>query len=231
MRQISTSWSPWRRPRRLAVALALAAFLPAGSLVAQEDLRWSVTVSGAWWSPAGGETAVERPGPAGDAERTVLRLDEDGTGFGATLEWRATPRFGCELGVMIVDLDADFRVEADGPALAERDTLGVESVFLGADWHPAPRAAVDVSLGAFVAQTMFDDVIFLAGTGRPEKRTFDDDHGFGAKLGLEWPAARDRRWFVAADARYLLTLLEGEIAGADMDLDPLIVTAGVGLRF
>lgn len=212
------------RPRPLAgVAALIAMTLPAGALLAQEQAsRWSVTASAVWMSPAGDEAA---------AEGRVQRVDEDGSGFGLGLEWRATPRFGFELGVMIVDLDTELRVDSDGPPIADTQTLGLESVFVGADWHPAPRAAVDWSLGAFVAQTMFDDVIFVTEAGGREKRTADDDHGFGVKLGLEWPGARRGRWFAAADLRYMVTILESEIAGRDIDLDPMTVTVGVGARF
>ena len=78
---------------------------------------------------------------------------------------------------------------------------------------------------------MFDDVIFLTAAARPEKLTFDDDHGLGAKLGVDVPLRSGSRWFLSAEACFLVTIMESEVAGQDLDFDPLIVSLGVSFRF
>ena len=59
----------------------------------------------------------------------------------------------------------------------------------------------------------------------------DDDYGFGAKAALDVPFGRERAWRFLSDLRYLVTILESEVPGQDLELSPLILSAGVGYRF
>jgi outer membrane protein W len=216
------------RPLALCVLFLLA--LSATSVAAEEP-RWIVQAQGVWLSPAGDRFTTDRTSPAGVAETTTHTVDEDATGFGVSLEARLTRRIGIELAIASVDLDNDFRVETAGAVIEDREVMGLESFSLGADWHFAPGRRADASFGAFIAQTTFDDVIFLTEAGRREKLTFDDDYGFGVKLGVDLPIRRDGPWVLSADLRYLVTIMESEIAGQDLELDPLIVSVGIGYRF
>jgi outer membrane protein W len=147
------------------------------------------------------------------------------------VEYRWRPRLGVELGALVADVDSGFRLESGSATVTDVETMGIESVSLGLNWHLAPERRFDFTLGVFVAQTTFDDVIFLTEVGRPMKLTFDDDHGFGVKAALEAPFRRGGPWVVGFELRYLITILESEIAGQDLDLDPVLVLVGVGYRF
>jgi len=79
----------------------------------------------------------------------------------------------------------------------------------------------------------FDGVIFLTEEGLREKRPFDDDTGFGLKLGVDVALGAESRWSFNAEVRYLLVLMEAESdsGGRDLDLNPLIGSIGIGFLF
>lgn len=191
--------------------------------------RWALTAAGAWLSPVGDEvTASQRPPFAQQVE--TQEVSDDGTGFALGLEYRWTPRIGVELGYLRVEMDTNFRSEFAGMTFTDTESMDLESVLLGVNWHLTPRHRVDVSIGGLVAQTKADDVIFLTEIGGRAKRVFDDDIGFGVKVGLEVPLRPQSGWGLAASVRYLDTILESETPGQDLDLDPVVATVGVRYR-
>ena len=221
------------RSHRLAACLfGVVASVAVAPLLAEDGSRWTLRGYGVWLSPAGDEVSVVRAGPGtGDPELTTHTVSEDGTGLGLGLEFMWTPRIGVELGVLLVELDNDFRLDAGGATLTDTEPMAVASFALGVNWHLRAGRRLEVSLGAFVAQTTFDDVTFLTEAGRREKLAFDDDYGFGAKAAIDVPFGRQRAWSFSAELRYLATILESEVAGQDLAFDPLILAVGVGYRF
>lgn len=218
-----------RRPTLLLLAL-LTLLLPAAPALA--DGPWSLSATGVWFSPAGDSFSAERAVPlAADGDRTTHTVDDDGTGFGLAVDLRLARRWSVEAGAIFVDVDNDFRLEEGGVVLSDTETMGIELFYVGVDWHLAPDARLDPTLGAFIAETSFEDVTFLTEAGRREKLAFDDDYGFGVKAGIDLPLGRGGSWFLTAEARYLWTIMEAEVAGQDLDLDPLIVAVGAGYRF
>lgn len=216
--------------RGLLVGLAWL-LISAPPLWSENNRRWSVGGYGVGLSPSGDQvTFVSSPQP-GLEERATHSVSDDGTGFGLSVEYRPTRRVSVELGALSVDIDNDFRVESAGVLLTDVEAVGVESYMIGVDWHLTPERRADIQVGLFVAQTEFADVIFLTEAGRRDKLTFDDDHGVGIKLGVDWPFRVESPWFLSADLRYLSTLMESEIQGQDLDFDPLILAIGVGVRF
>ncbi len=218
--------------KTLAVCLlCLAASSAAAPLLAEDGSRWVLRGYGMWLSPAGDEVLVVRLGPADAPERTTHSITEDGAGLGLAFEYLWTPRLGVELGAFAAELDTDFRLDAGGAALADTETMGITAYTLGVNWHLRPGRRVEASLGAWTALSFYDDVIFLTEAGRREKVFVDDDYGFGAKVGLDVPFGRERAWRFASDLRYLVTILESEVPGQDLELSPFILSAGLGYRF
>ena len=219
----------WYLTSFLLVGVASGTGGLAVSAGAQEEApRFSLRGSAVWISPAGEVVAVASSQPGETATHDVT---EDGSGFALGLEYRWRPRLGIELGVLIAEMDTTLHVAGAGSTLVGVETLGLESVALGVNWHLAPARRLDAAIGLFVAQTTFDDVIFLSEVGRSDKHTFDDDHGFGVKAALDVPFRRGGRWAVGLELRYLITILESEVAGQDLDLDPLQAALGVVYRF
>ena len=218
--------------KTLAVCLLCLAAAAAGTpLLAEDGSRWVLRGYGLWLSPAGDEVLVVRTGPGGAPERTTHSITEDGTGLGLALEFLWTPRLGVELGALAAELDTDFRLETGGTSLTDTETMGITAYTLGVNWHLRPGRRVEASLGAWTALSFYDDVIFLTEAGRREKVFVDDDYGFGAKAALDVPFGRERAWRFSSELRYLVTILESEVSGQDLDLSPLILAAGVGYRF
>lgn len=173
----------------------------------------------------GGELAAELPG----GERFRFSA-EDGIGLAVELEYRLRPRLGLEIAALTADLDAEFSIAPGGATLTDTEQAIFELYSAGVNYHLTPGRHLDLHVGAFAAITYFDDVIFLTEAGRSDKLVFDDDVGFGLKLGLDRPLGAAGRWQVSAGLRYLSAILEGEAAGQDADLDPLILTVGIGYR-
>jgi outer membrane protein W len=216
-----------RSPIPAPALLALTALLVSPALAAPAfgagppGADWTLRAHAVQVSPAD-EAAPSGPG--------TLSMD-DGTGFGLDLEYRVTPRFGVELSAFTADLDGRFRLDTGGVTLEDTEPIAITSYSLGLNLHFRSGGRVDFHAGLFGAMSTFDDVIFLSEAGLREKRSFDDDHGFGLKVGADIAVTPDGAWALSASARYLLTILEAEESGSDLDLDPLIVTAGVAWRF
>jgi outer membrane protein W len=212
----------------LVAAIAAAATLPAAE--AREGGRWTIRASGALWSPAGDQVSLMRG--AGELEERALHtVDSDATALGVGVDYRLTRRLAIVFTATFLDLDNDFVLENPGGPLRDTESMRVESFALGVDWHPMPDRRADLRVGLFTAQTTFDDVIFLTELGRRDKLTFDDDYGFGVVVGVDWPLRAEGSWLVAAELRYLATILESEVAGEDLDYDPLAVGVTLGYRF
>ena len=105
-------------------------------------------------------------------------------------------------------------------------------MFVASNYHFAPGKRADLYAGVWGGFSYYDDIIFsFPGEDFDEILRFDDDLGFGVKLGVDVPFKRNSRWIFTSEARYLTTILEGEIAGQDLDVDPLMLSLGVGYRF
>ena len=212
--------------RWLAVGVSLA-ILGGGWLVAPAlavsppDSRWSLRAYALQMSPNG--TALR----TGDQVLTV----SDGDGFGIEIEYLLNARIGFEATAVIADLEGGLIPEVGGPTERDVRDIATESFTLGANYHLTPDARVDVSVGAFGGLSYFDDVIFFAGSGLDEKRVWDDDLGFGLKIAAAVPLRRGGPWRLFAGVRYLRTLMEGEVAGQDLNVDPVIAFVGIDYSF
>lgn len=220
---LARSSDPGSKPVLAFVLLASAAIATAAPAAGSgpPGSQWTLRGHAAWVSPTDEQVA---------SDGSIFSMD-DGTGFGLDLEYRATRRLGIELGAFAADLDGRFRLDAGGLALDDTESIGMTSYSLGLTYHFAPGDRVDLHAGPFAAMSAYDDVIFLSEAGLREKRSFDDDYGFGLKVGIDVALRPGGAWALSASARYLLTILEAEESGNDLDLDPLILTAGLTYRF
>ena len=122
-------------------------------------------------------------------------------------------------------------MESAALSLRDSDQIGTYATTLGVNYHLRRESRVDFYVGAFAGMINFDDIVFLTEVGRPDKRTFDDDTGFGAKVGVDVPFGKSESWTFSIAARYFAVIMEGEVAGQDLDLNPVFVSLGVGRRF
>lgn len=218
-----------RRLVGLAVWLLLAAHLTAAGPVAAQS-HWTLRAHGAVWTQISDQVTVTRDSAAGTPESGVHSIS-DGSSAGVGLEYRVTPRLGIELGFLVGRLDTEFRSGTAAGTVTDSDAFDTYATTLGLLYHFRPDSPTDLYLGVFSQQLNFSDVTFQTAAGSSRKLTFDDDYGIGIKLGFDRPFRRQSSWLFSADVRYVLTLLEAEVAGEDLDVDPLILSVGVGYRF
>lgn len=140
-------------------------------------------------------------------------------------------RFGVEFGAMSADYDTEFVLTTGAGPIVDSEKLGMYAFILGLNYHFETAHHADLHVGAFTAMSNYDDLIFNTEIDRRDKFSYDDDYGYGVKFGVDLPFSADGKWIFSAELRYLLTILEGEDALADHDLDPIIVSVGVGYRF
>lgn len=190
--------------------------------------RWSARVSGVWLSPTGDQITESRSGP-GDGTLT-LDVSDEATGYGLAILWRLRPRLSVETGVQRLDMDTAMLLDDSTQRLSDVGTMSISSVHLAANWHLTPGRRADLCVGGIVSQTSFKDVIYFSEVGLREKRTFDDDIGFGVKAVVEVPLG-ESAWSLFGELRYLDMILEGEAAGQDLDFNPTILAVGLSYGF
>ena len=212
-----------RRIGLFAPLLVLLMAMPAG---AQE--RFELRVLGVGQSAAGDEIRLDGSGTTSAASFTL----SDGTAVGLELEYRWRPRIAFELMAHFGGYDAAFELGPGAAGRASRGSLGSETYTLGVNYVLATPGRAEITAGAFGGFSYYDDITLThPATGVPETFRFDDDLGFGVKLGGSLSLGVDGRWLAVGALRYQASILEGEVAGQDMDVDPLSLTLGIGYRF
>lgn len=182
-----TSTRPHRRRARLLAGAAawFGLCLCAATALSAQDSRWIVRGFAVGLLAVDDEVSVTRPSPDPSIEELTTHGVSDGSGFGAGVEFMVRRRLGAEFAAFIGDYDSDFVSKIGASTLTDTEEIGMEMFMLGINYHFTPRQRVDVYGGIFVAMTNFDDVVFLTEAGRREKLSFDDDFGFGLKLGVD----------------------------------------------
>jgi len=215
-----------RRARGWSVGWVAVAWLAVSTLpaTAQED--------GAHWSARLSALAISTGGDAVTTDAGARFEVADGSGFEVDVGYHLRSGVEIELSIMFAgDLESDYRLDIGGPTLTDSQDLSTEAVWLGANYHFTSDRRADFFAGAFAGLNYFDGVTYVFPlAGHREKLSFDDDLGFGVRLGVDVAFGANRRWFASAGARYLSSILEAE-SGADIDLNPLILSIGVGHRF
>lgn len=132
---------------------------------------------------------------------------------------------------------SSFELPAGAPVFVDSDSLEIETYLAGVDFHLLSRPRAHLTLGGFVAQSSFSDQLYLTALDRRLIRSFEDETSFGVKVGGAWEFVQTSSggaWFAAVDGRYSPLTLEGDVQfaeGHELDLDPVILSAGIGYRF
>ncbi len=211
----------------LPVAATFSILLTTAVAASGED--WKVQLSGTVNEPGSDATTVAAVGPTG-----ALTVQDNTSGFSVSLERQITALFSVELGVSFADYTADVVSSGSNTILTSSD-FGTYTLFGGVDWHPGRRAdprptkGIDWTVGIFVAQGNYDDLVLFRGTPAQNTQRYDDDFGFGLKIGADIPLGSGS-WFLNTEVRAVQLLLESEVAGEDIGLDPLTIAVGIGVR-
>jgi outer membrane protein len=98
-----------------------------------------------------------------------------------------------------------------------------------AQWHFQPHAAISPYVGAGINYTWFFDTSH----GQVNSVSYSDGFGAALQIGVDYHISG--RWYANVDLKQLFLNTTAKINGgtirADVDLNPLIVGAGIGYRF
>ena len=217
--------------KRAVLLLSIVSLLSAPAAFAQHR---SVDVIGyATWVDLNGDSTVNGPQNI-DAYRVNFESD---TGFGAAVNVFFTDRISTEFAASVVE--PDVNVNRSG---------GVPSTFVGSaqmipitatlQFHLAPNGTFDPYIGGGAAYVLFDDV----NNGRNlsgadiQKINLKDDVGFVVNGGVSMKLSG--MFGLNADVKYVpvkssahAVFATGPGENSDIDVNPLMVSAGVRLSF
>lgn len=181
----------------------------------------------------------------GAAVQSLSGLDAKvSPGFGLGLEYRASERFGIELGAFSSQIENGFDFDEPGIELLDIDAeQQVTPILLQLNFHLTPGRRADVYLGPVVGLYAGGDVDIAVRSPFAEdgitrlKLTADEPVAWGAQVGVDLPIG-DRGAFFHLGATYLtadvkLTEVDedGEVNEIEASIDPLLVRIGFGYRF
>lgn len=205
--------------------------MPAASAFAQES-KWVVQGHAAYFSTATDDSAVvtTQPPPLGD--ESISQSVSSGPGAGFAVEYRWSEHIGIEAAAFLSFHDTDMTISNDLGTFTATDETRFRLFTLGINYYFETDGGRRWSLGGFVPRMFTDgtDHVFPE-LNRSEGRAYDQDYGLGIKGGMDWSFASDSPWTLSVEGWYMPQLImESETIG-DVDVDPLVVSIGIGYRF
>jgi outer membrane protein len=210
---------------RYAVAAVLA-LLCSVPVFAQRS--FDLTGNVVWLDPTGGGTFGDLFDPVD------LDVDSD-MGYGIAANVFFSDHLSAEFAVARVDNETNVRRRATGAAAAGGN-LEMTPLTAVLQYHFAPNAAIDPYLGAGGAYMLFD---FSEGQGITgvNQIDVDDDIGFavnagiGIKLGGRLGLNVDAKYVPVESSARAIIVSSGEDSVTRIDVSPIIISAGLSLRF
>ena len=191
------------------------------------DGPWQLRISGLSMNPTGDTVVVPDTG-----ERIPFNAG-NGYGFGIDLEYRASRRLGIDFGILTATPVIDVLIDEVGVISASAQPR-ITPLYAGLNVHLTPDSQVDLYFGpmlAYVIYSSFDLVVdpwFLT-----EGFVTQNDFGIGVNLGLDIRLG-DAGWLFTAAFKFLDTTLVASPPDESIgrtDIDPMILSIGVGYRF
>jgi|SRR6185369_2739200 len=188
-------------------------------------------------------TAADQSDPGWRLKLTAASITSTGgggfdssLGGGVGVEYRTSDHFGFEVDAVT----GKVHDEIDFGFFAIDTSLRVTPVLARLNWHLTPRHGADLYLGpvaGWVRYGSFDVRVSAPGEGSVLADRVENKDGFawGGHIGLDVPFGRHGLFFTS-DATYLRANVKPTAKSAaegetDFDLNPLIVQAGLGIRF
>ena len=191
------------------------------------DGLWQLRISGLSMNPTGDTVVVPDTG-----ERIPFNAG-NGYGFGIDLEYRASRRLGIDFGILTATPVIDVLIDEVGVISASAQPR-ITPIYAGLNVHLTPDSPLDLYIGpvlAYVIYSSFDLVVdpwFLT-----EGFVTQNDFGIGVNLGLDIRLG-DAGWLFTASFKFLDTTLVASPPDESIgrtDIDPMILSIGVGYRF
>ncbi|MBI2215031.1 MAG: outer membrane beta-barrel protein [Acidobacteria bacterium] len=205
--------------KKIVLMLALMAFtLPVLAQGRSVDLTGFMA-----WVDLSGDGVIERDGD----DYSLGSFDAD-TGYGGALNIFLTRRLSAEISLTEVKPEGRIQFGAT-TVVGELDMLPITGML---QYHFNPEGRVDVWVSGGVAYLMFDE--FHSddlGSIDVESVDLEDDYGSvwgaGLSIGIAGGLA------IVADAKYVLSsnTITTTVGDAEIELNPLMVTAGLQIQF
>lgn len=170
-----------------------------------------------------------------DMNRVRMEVDSD-SGYGLAFNFYVGDQFSVELGASVFEPDVIITETQDISGVLINRT-GIEVVPLTAvlQYHFRPEGPFDVYVGAGAAYVILDDIGGLD-DAEVDSIELDEDAGFAVNLGINWLFSDAVALNV--DAKYVplesaATVVFPDRTGEprDVSINPLIVSAGLAVRF
>ena len=170
-------------------------------------------------------------GPADGIERNSIDLDAP-SGVGIGLEYLATSLIGIEGALLLGNGDSTYVLDLDDQWGMATDEVSFTAFTVGVNFHLTPERRADVYIGPFLGFVSYDDARFDV-LNRTQRFEFDDEVGLGAQIGVDVLFKPTGRWGFTSALRYLQTTAEDDRfnPNVELDLDPLLFSAGISFRF
>ncbi|MCA1732332.1 MAG: outer membrane beta-barrel protein [Acidobacteria bacterium] len=201
----------------IALLLVLVAALPA---LAQNPVDINVFAS---WVDAQGETIFDE-GPETNFE--------SGDGFGVSVNWFWGRNLSTELSASALTIDAGL--DLGGEPFVDLGSIDLTPISLTLQYHFARDSVIDPYLGVGAAWVLVEDLesadldrLYGAALEADDEFTYVLNAGLGIRLTQSFGLYLDGKYMPLEIA----TRAAGDTYDTDLQIDPMIVSAGIRLRF
>jgi outer membrane protein len=209
--------------RYLAFAvLALALVLPASA----QHRFFDLSANAVWVDPSNSGSFEDLADPA------TIDFDPS-VGYGAAANIFFSDRFSVEFAISRVNSETTVRRRAVSATGGDLEMMPVTGVV---QWHFAPQGFIDPYIGAGAAYVLFDDVNDNGLSGL-QSIDFEDDAGLainagvGIRLGNRFGIVVDGKYVPLESNAKATVLGTGATSESKVEISPIIVSAGLSLRF
>lgn len=201
------------------------------SALAQES-KWIVRGYPAYFSTTDDNSLAITTLPPPLGQEAISHSVAGGPGFGFGLEYMWSDHVGIEGAAFLTYHDTDMVISNDLGSFSASDSTRFRTFTFGANYHFNTKGRAHWSLGGFVPLMFADgtDHVF-PGLNRIEGRAYDQDYGLGVKGAMNWSFAPGSPWILSIEGRYMALLIMESETGGDVDVDPFVLSIGIGYRF
>lgn len=204
--------------------LALALLLPLSA--SAQGRFFDLSANAVWVDPSNNGSFSDLADPA--------TIDFDGdVGYGASANIFFSDRFSVEFAISRVSTGTTVRRRAVANPGGDLEMMPVTGVV---QWHLIPNGFLDPYVGAGAAYVLFDD-IRDNGVSGIERINFQDDAGLalnagvGIRLGNRFGIVVDGKYVPLESNARATVLGSGQTSESKVDISPIILSAGISLRF
>ena len=156
----------------------------------------------------------------------VVAEADDSTNLGFTFVYMMSNNLGLEV---LAALPFEHDITADGTKVGSTKQLPPT---FSLQYYFNPQSKLRPYIGAGLNYTTFFDSSLDEAVGVGTDLSLDDSFGLAAQLGVDYDI--NEKWFLSADIRYIsiqTTAKNNVLGSADVDINPTVISVGVGYKF